>query len=201
MYQKRRGRPPKEEPKFPDVTQMSDVTEARQPLKPPKAECLAQAIVRLNGDIRRACAEVLDPLSDPTYTEYEQLPTSIQKRIKYLLNRAANETVATREEIELLLTKNIRGQEDSIEPIDAVRELCKMKGWYEPLNINHTHELKIPERISGMSDEDLNRLIELGKEARTLEAPKQVNQEDIVEADVIDTTSNVMMKEAHDGQE
>lgn len=198
MIPRRRGRPPKEEPKFPDVTQMSDVTEARQPLKPPKAECLAQAIVRLNGDIRRACAEVLDPLSDPTYTEYDQLPTSIQKRVKYLLNRAANDTVATREEVELLLTKNIRGQEDSIEPIDAVRELCKMKGWYEPLNINHTHELKIPERISGMSDADLNRLIELGREAKTLEAPKPEREAEVIDAEVIDTTDKAMMKEASD---
>lgn len=194
---KRRGRPPKEEPRFPDVTQMRDVTEAREPLKPPKAELLAQAIVRLNGDIRKASAEVLDPLSDPSYTEYEQLPEPIRKRVKYLLNRAADETVATREEVELLLTKNIRGQDGSIEPIDAVRELCKMKGWYDPVKINHTHELKIPERISGMSDADLNRLIELGREARTLEAPKQIQQEaEVVDAEVIDTTSKVMMKEA-----
>lgn len=194
---KRRGRPPKEEPRFPDVTQMRDVTEAREPLKPPKAELLAQAIVRLNGDIRKASAEVLDPLSDPSYTEYEQLPEPIRKRVKYLLNRAADETVATREEVELLLTKNIRGQDGSIEPIDAVRELCKMKGWYDPVKINHTHELKIPERISGMSDADLNRIIELGREARTLEAPKQIQQEaEVVDAEVIDTTSKVMMKEA-----
>ena len=82
MMTKSRGRPPKEEPRFPDVTQMRDVTEAREPLKPPKAELLAQAIVRLNGDIRRASAEVLDPLSDPSYTEYEQLPEPIQKRVK-----------------------------------------------------------------------------------------------------------------------
>ena len=194
---KRRGRPPKEEPRFPDVTQMRDVTEAREPLKPPKAELLAQAIVRLNGDIRKASAEVLDPLSDPSYTEYEQLPEPIRKRVKYLLNRAADETVATREEVELLLTKNIRGQDGSIEPIDAVRELCKMKGWYDPVKINHTHELKIPERISGMSDADLNRIIELGREARTLDAPKQIQQEaEVVDAEVIDTTSKVMMKEA-----
>lgn len=202
MMTKRRGRPPKEEPMFPDVTQMRDVTEAREPLKPPKAELLAQAIVRLNGDIRRASAEVLDPLSDPSYTEYEQLPEPIQKRVKYLLNRAANETVATREEVELLLTRSIRGQDDKVEPIDAVRELCKMKGWYEPVNVNHTHELRIPERIAGMSEADLNRLIELGKEARTLEAPKQIAADaEVVEAEVVaDTTSKVMMKEAGDEQ-
>ena len=198
---KRRGRPPKEEPRIPDVTQMHDVTEAREPLKTPKAELLAQAIVRLNGDIRRASAEVLDPLSDPSYTEYEQLPEQIRKRVKYLLNRAANDTVATREEVELLLTKNIRGQDGSIEPIDAVRELCKMKGWYDPVKVNHTHELKIPERISGMSDADLNRIIELGREARTLDAQKQIQQADVVEAEVIDTTSKVMMKEEHNEQE
>lgn len=198
MMAKRRGRPPKEEPRFPDVTQMRDVTEAREPLKPPKAELLAQAIVRLNGDIRSASAEVLDPLSDPSYTEYEQLPEPIQKRVKYLLNRAANETVATREEVELLLTRSIRGQDDKVEPIDAVRELCKMKGWYEPVNVNHTHELRIPERIAGMSEADLNRLIELGREARTLEAPKQIAADaEVVEAEVVtDTTSKVMMKEA-----
>lgn len=198
MYPKRRGRPPKEEPKFPDVTQMDDLKMAREPLSPPKAELFAQAIVRLGGDIRKAVAEVLDPLSDPSYTEFDGLPKQIQRRVKYLLNRAASETVATREEVELLLTKNIRGQEDSIEPIDAVRELCKMKGWYDPVKINHTHELKIPERISGMSDADLNRLIELGKEAKTLEAPKPEREAEVIDAEVIDTTDKAMMKEASD---
>ena len=201
MGMKRRGRPPKEEPRFPDVTQLRDVTEAREPLKPPKAELLAQAIVRLNGDIRRASAEVLDPLSDPSYTEYEQLPEQIQKRVKYLLNRAANDTVATREEVELLLTRHIRGQDGSIEPIDAVREPCTTQRRYDPANVHHTHELKIPERISGMSDADLNRIIELGREARTLDAQKQIQQADVVEAEVIDTTSKVMMKDAHNEQE
>ena len=47
-----------------------------------------------------------------------------------------------------------------------------------------------------MSDADLNRIIELGKEARTLDAPKQIQQAEVVEAEVIDTTSKVMMKEA-----
>lgn len=197
---RRRGRPPKEEPVFPDVTQMRDVTEAREPLKPPKAELLAQAIVRLGGDIRRASAEVLDPLTDPSYSEFEKLPEPIQKRVKYLLNRAANDTVATREEVELLLSKSIRGQDDSIEPIDAVRELCKMKGWYSPVDIHHTHELKIPDRIAGMSDADLNRMIELGKQARTLEAPKEIAQIETVEAEVIDTTGKVMLKEASEDE-
>ena len=196
MATRRRGRPPKEEPKFPDVTQMDDLKMAREPLSPPKAELLAQAIVRLGGDIRRAVAEVLDPLSDPSYTEFDGLPEQIQRRVKYLLNRAASETVATREEVELLLSKNIRGQDDTIEPIDAVRELCKMKGWYDPVKINHTHELKIPERISGMSDADLNRLIELGKEAKTLEAQKPEREAEVIDAEIIDTTDKAMMKEA-----
>ena len=196
MATRRRGGPPKEEPKFPDVTQMDDLKMAREPLSPPKAELLAQAIVRLGGDIRRAVAEVLDPLSDPSYTEFDGLPEQIQRRVKYLLNRAASETVATREEVELLLSKNIRGQDDTIEPIDAVRELCKMKGWYDPVKINHTHELKIPERISGMSDADLNRLIELGKEAKTLEAQKPEREAEVIDAEIIDTTDKAMMKEA-----
>ena len=195
----RRGRPPKEEPKFPDVTQMDDLKMAREPLSPPKAELFAQAIVRLGGDIRRAVAEVLDPLSDPSYTEFDGLPEQIQRRVKYLLNRAASDTVATREEVELLLTKNIRGQEDSIEPIDAVRELCKMKGWYSPVNINHTHELKIPERISGMSQEELDRMIELGRQAKTLEGPKE-HEAEVIDVTPIDSTGKAMMKEAEDGE-
>ena len=197
MYPKRRGRPPKEEPKFPDVTQMDDLKMAREPLSPPKAELFAQAIVRLGGDIRRAVAEVLDPLSDPSYTEFEGLPEQIQRRVKYLLNRAASETVATREEVELLLSKNIRGQDDTIEPIDAVRELCKMKGWYSPVNINHTHELKIPERISGMSQEELDRMIELGRQAKTLEGPKEQEVE-VIDVTPIDSTGKAMIKEAED---
>ena len=200
MTPRRRGRPPKEEPKFPDVTQMDDLKMAREPLSPPKAELFAQAIVRLGGDIRRAVAEVLDPLSDPSYTEFDGLPEQIQRRVKYLLNRAASETVATREEVELLLTKNIRGQEDSIEPIDAVRELCKMKGWYSPVNINHTHELKIPERISGMSQEELDRMIELGRQAKTLEGPKDGQEAEVIDVTPIDSTGKAMMKEAEEDE-
>lgn len=196
MMTRRRGRPPKEEPKFPDVTQMDDLKMAREPLSPPKAELFAQAIVRLGGDIRRAVAEVLDPLTDPSYTEFDGLPEQIQRRVKYLLNRAASETVATREEVELLLSKNIRGQDDTIEPIDAVRELCKMKGWYSPVNINHTHELKIPERISGMSQEELDRMIELGRQAKTLEGPKEEQEAEVIDVTTIDSTGKAMMKEA-----
>ena len=195
----RRGRPPKEEPRFPDVTQMDDLKMAREPLSPPKAELFAQAIVRLGGDIRRAVAEVLDPLTDPSYTEFDGLPEQIQRRVKYLLNRAASETVATREEVELLLSKNIRGQDDTIEPIDAVRELCKMKGWYSPVNINHTHELKIPERISGMSQEELDRMIELGRQAKTLEGPKEQEVE-VIDVTPIDSTGKAMMKEAEEDE-
>jgi len=194
-FRRRRGRPPKEEPKFPDVSQMDDLKMAREPLSPPKAELFAQAIVRLGGDIRKAVAEVLDPLTDPSYTEFEGLPEQIQRRVKYLLNRAASDTVATREEVELLLSKSIRGQDDSIEPIDAVRELCKMKGWYSPVNVNHTHELKIPERISGMSQEELDRMIELGRQAKTLEAPKEAEAE-VIDVTPIDSTGKAMMKEA-----
>lgn len=195
----RRGRPPKEEPRFPDVTQMDDLKMAREPLSPPKAELFAQAIVRLGGDIRRAVAEVLDPLTDPSYTEFEGLPEQIQRRVKYLLNRAASDTVATREEVELLLSKVIRNQDDSMEPIDAVRELCKMKGWYSPVNINHTHELKIPERISGMSQEELDRMIELGRQAKTLEGPKEQEVE-VIDVTPIDSTGKAMMKEAEEDE-
>lgn len=198
-FRRRRGRPPKEEPKFPDVSQMDDLKMAREPLSPPKAELFAQAIVRLGGDIRRAVAEVLDPLTDPSYTEFDGLPEQIQRRVKYLLNRAASDTVATREEVELLLSKSIRGQDDSIEPIDAVRELCKMKGWYSPVNVNHTHELKIPERISGMSQEELDRMIELGRQAKTLEAPKEQEAE-VIDVTPIDSTGKAMMKEAEEDE-
>lgn len=192
---KRRGRPPKEEPRFPDVTQMSDLTEARQPLNPPKAEIFAQAIVRLNGDVRRACAEVMDPLSDPSYSDFDKLPASIQKRVKYLLNRAASETVADRKEVELLLTKSIRGQDDRVEPIDAVRELCKMKGWYSPVEHHNVHELRIPDRVAGMSDAELDRMIELGKQAELEDRSKAKVEAEVIDVIPIDTTNKVMLKE------
>lgn len=192
---KRRGRPPKEEPKFPDVTQMSDLTEARQPLNPPKAEMFAQAIVRLNGDVRRACAEVMDPLSDPSYSDFDKLPASIQKRVKYLLNRAASETVADRKEVELLLTKSIRGQDDRVEPIDAVRELCKMKGWYSPVEHHNVHELRIPDRVAGMSDAELDRMIELGKQAELEDKSKAKVEAEVIDVIPVDTTNKVMLKE------
>ncbi len=194
----KRGRPPKELPRFPDVTQMRDVTEAREPLQPAKAELFAQAIVRNNGDIKKACAETLDPLEDPCYTSEEQIPDKIKSRVKYLLNRAASETVATRQEVELLLTKSIRGQTDAVEAIDAVRELCKMKGWYSPVEIHNTHELRVPDRIAGMSDADLNKMIELGNEAKTTEPLELEAKEDVTDAEFVmkDTTDKAMMKDA-----
>lgn len=198
MTPRRRGRPPKEEPKFPDVTQMDDLKMAREPLSPPKAELFAQAIVRLGGDIRRAVAEVLDPLSDPSYTEFDGLPEQIQRRVKYLLNRAASDTVATREEVELLLSKSIRGQDDTIEPIDAVRELCKMKGWYSPVEHHNVHELRIPDRVAGMSDDELDRMIELGRQAELEDKSKEMEAAVIDVAETTDTTSSVMMKDVVD---
>ena len=193
-----RGRPPKEMPRFPDISQMRDVKEAREPLEPTKLELFAQAIVRLNGDIRKACAEVLDPLADPTFTAEEQLPEMVRRRIKYLLNRAASDTVATRQEVEILLSKSIRGQSDAVECIDAIRELCKMKGWYSPVEIHNTHELKVPDRIAGMSDEDLNRMIELGQEAKTTEPITIEDKSNIEEADyeMKDTTEKAMLSDA-----
>lgn len=196
--EKRRGRPPKEQPRFPDVSQMRDVKEAREPLQPAKAELFAQAIVRLNGDVKRACAEVFDPLEDPTYTDESQIPPQVKSRVKYLLNRAASDTVATRQEVELLLSKSIRGQTDAVDCIDAIRELCKMKGWYSPVEIHNTHELKVPDRIAGMSDDDLNRMIELGREARTTEPLAIEAKQDAVDADFVmaDTTQAAALKEA-----
>lgn len=196
--EKRRGRPPKEQPRFPDVSQMRDVKEAREPLQPAKAELFAQAIVRLNGDVKRACAEVFDPLEDQTYTDESQIPPQVKSRVKYLLNRAASDTVATRQEVELLLSKSIRGQTDAVDCIDAIRELCKMKGWYSPVEIHNTHELKVPDRIAGMSDDDLNRMIELGREARTTEPLAIEAKQDAVDADFVmaDTTQAAALKEA-----
>ena len=177
---------------------MRDVKEAREPLQPAKAELFAQAIVRLNGDVKRACAEVFDPLEDPTYTDESQIPPQVKSRVKYLLNRAASDTVATRQEVELLLSKSIRGQTDAVDCIDAIRELCKMKGWYSPVEIHNTHELKVPDRIAGMSDDDLNRMIELGREARTTEPLAIEAKQDAVDADFVmaDTTQAAAMKEA-----
>lgn len=199
LPQKKRGRPrTKEPPRFPDLSQMRDIKEAREPIEPAKAELFAQAIVRLNGDIRRACAEVFDPLTDPTYSDESQIPPLIKSRVKYLLNRAASDTVATRQEVELLLSKSIRGQTDAVDCIDAIRELCKMKGWYSPVEIHNTHELKVPDRIAGMSDEDLNRMIELGREAKTTEPLELEAKEDVTEADFVmaDTTQSAVLKEA-----
>lgn len=194
----KRGRRPKNEaPRFADVSQMRYIKEARDPLEPVKLELLAQAIVRLNGDIRRASTEVLDPLTDPTYTTEEQLPEMVKRRVKYLLNRAACDTVATRQEVELLLSKSIRGQSDAVDCIDAIRELCKMKGWYSPVEIHNTHELKVPDRIAGMSDEDLNRMIQLGNEAKTTE-PLAIEAKDdnVQEAEYVikDTTKEGVIK-------
>lgn len=152
-------------PKFFDISRLDDVNEERDPLDP-KWEMYSQALVRYCGDFVKAANECLDPLVDPIPSEEDGVPVKVRGRVKYLLNRAASETVATRREVEMFLTRVIRNDESirqrsdarKIMPMDAVKELCKMKGWYSPVEIRNTHEIVVPDSIRRMSDEELMRI-------------------------------------------
>lgn len=171
-------------PKFFDISRLDDVNEERDPLDP-KWEMYSQALVRYHGDFVKAANECLDPLVDPIPSEEDGVPVKVRGRVKYLLNRAASETVATRQEVEMFLTRIIRNDESirqrsdakKIFPLEAVKELCKMKGWYSPVEIRNTHEIVVPDSIRRMSDEELIKLANQSKgevlEAEIVE-PKQL---------------------------
>lgn len=178
-------------PRFFDISRLDDVNEERNPLDP-KWELYSQALVRYHGDFVKAANECLDPLVDPIPSEEDGVPVKVRGRVKYLLNRAASETVATRQEVEMFLTRVIRNDESiknradykKIFPMDAVKELCKMKGWYSPVEIRNTHELLVPDSIRRMSDDELMKIAGGAKSDMVVDAefivvkPKELTNEE-----------------------
>ena len=169
-----------------DVTRLDGVREERAPLDP-KWELYSQSLVRNMGSLAKAASECLDPLSDPVPYTMDEVPERVKGRVKFLLAKAASETVATRQEVEMFLTRIIRADPAvearrdcrKIAPMDAVKELCKMKGWYSPVEIRERRELVVPEAILRMSDEELSKMAEEargevidveGEDVRMLEA-------------------------------
>lgn len=175
------GRRPKEQvAPFPDVDAMTGRAE-KKPLTPIKFELFANEIVRNGGNVARAAEINLDPLEDPNYTTFEELPPIIQERVKFLLKRKASDTVATRREVEETLTFALRGDKErghNIHPIDAARELCKMNGWYSPVEVKTTNEIIVPRQIAEMSDDKLRRIAMLTAN----EQPKAIDAE-VIEVD------------------
>ena len=151
--------------KYFEIDRLDDVTEERDPLDP-KWELYSQSVVRNKGNLCLAANEALDRLTDIVPDDMSEVPLKVKGRVKYLLNRAAAETVATRQEVEMFLTRiirddpTIRNRSDvrKLQTMEAVKELCKMKGWYSPVEIKNTHEIVVPDAIRRMSDEELERI-------------------------------------------
>ena len=146
------------------------------PIQPPEYELFAQRIVANAGRVKeyviKAYKEAgLDPLVHSMFKAWEDVPAIVKGRVKYLMRRTASQTVADRKEVEEFLTQIIRGDprleshpdRKHLYAIEAVKELCKMKGYYSPVEIKNTHEIVVPDAIRRMSDE---QLIALTNEAK-----------------------------------
>ena len=59
--------------------------------------------------------------------------------------------------------------------------------------------IKTLREASGMSQEELDRMIELGRQAKTLEGPKEQEPE-VIDVTPIDSTGKAMMKEAEEDE-
>ena len=176
---------PQPNPAFHDIDTIKGATE-RKPLSPIRFELFANAIVRNGGNIRRAADDHLDPLADPMFETIDDLPKPIRARVNYLLQRVAADTVATRREVEQILTFALRGDEDrgrGITRIEAARELCKMNGWYSPVEVKTTKEIVVPRQIADMSDDKLRRIAMLTAnpssaiEAEVIEVEEPIKEE------------------------
>ena len=137
----------------------------------------------------------LDPLVHSMFKEWIDVPAVVKGRVKFLMKKTASQTVASRREVEEFLTQIIRGDprleahpdRKHLFALDAVKELCKMKGFYSPVEIKNTHEIVVPDAIRRMSDEQLMALAN--------EAKGEVIE---VDAEAVDVPQ-IESKESEDG--
>lgn len=164
------------------------------PLEPPEFELFAQRIVSNVGQVKdyvlKSYKEAgLDPLVHAMYKEWRDIPFQVRGRVKYLLSKTASNTVMSRRELEEFLTAIIRGDERieqrkdyrKLFPMEAVKELCKMRGYYSPIEIKSTKELVVSKNISSMSDDELMQIAQRAKaeaiEYRAEVSPSPLNEE------------------------
>lgn len=137
------------------------------PIQPPEFELFAQQIITHNGDIIKAykCSGI-DTLKYPMYKTWKDLPPIVKGRVQNLLRRTASQTVADRKELMEFLTKVIRDDPSisnrsdrrRLDAMEAVKELCKISGFYSPVEIKNTHEIVVPDAIQRMSNEQLAQI-------------------------------------------
>lgn len=152
------------------------VEEIKHPIEPPEFELFAQRIVANVGVksdyVLTSYKEAgIDPLQYPMMKAWADIPYVVKCRVKWLQKQTASNTVADRRELEEFLTQIIRDDQrlkertdrKRLDTMEAVKELCKMKGFYSPVEIKNTHEIVVPQHIRNMSDAQLLAITQAAK--------------------------------------
>ena len=152
------------------------VEEIKHPIEPPEFELFAQRIVANVGVksdyVLTSYKEAgIDPLQYPMMKAWADIPYVVKCRVKWLQKQTASNTVADRRELEEFLTQITRDDQrlkertdrKRLDTMDAVKELCKMKGFYSPVEIKNTHEIVVPQHIRNMSDAQLLAITQAAK--------------------------------------
>ena len=73
--------------------------------------------------------------------------------------------------------ERIQGRSDykKLFPMDAVKELCKMRGFYSPVEIKNTHEIVVPDSIRRMSDAELQALANQARQ-ETIDVESEIKE-------------------------
>lgn len=167
------------------------------PIDPPEYEVFAHRLVANAGTgagyVLKSYKEAnLDPLVHSLFREWADVPAVVKGRVRHLMRTVAADAVASRREVEEFLTQVIRadarldGRRDRkrLDAMEAVKELCKMRGYYSPVEIRNTHEIVVPDAIRRMSDEQLRELamqakgevIDVSNTVKELPSPEQDNE-------------------------
>lgn len=173
------------------------VRDEPNPVQPPEFELFAQRLVANAGTgkgyVLKSYKEAgLDPLVHSMFKEWIDVPAVVKGRVRFLMRKTASQTVASRKEVEEFLTQIIRGDprleshpdRKHLFALEAVKELCKMKGFYSPVEIKNTHEIVVPDAIRRMTDEQLKALAMEAQgevvdvESEVVETPLLERQED-----------------------
>ena len=164
------------------------VEEIKHPIEPPEFELFAQRIVANVGVksdyVLTSYKEAgIDPLQYPMMKAWSDIPYVVKCRVKWLQKQAASNTVADRRELEEFLTQIIRDDQrlkertdrKRLDTMEAVKELCKMKGFYSPVEIKNTHEIVVPQHIRNMSDAQLLAITQAAK-GEVIDVAAEVNE-------------------------
>lgn len=131
-------------------------------LDDPKLERFAQLLAQ--GKSQSAALRTVNPKAKKWKDETVWSKAStwaadekVRARVAELQEASVSEAVCTRREILEKLSEVVRGRSALTEPIDAVRELNKMQGFYAPDQIQHT--------VSIFNDADAEEALEEARKA------------------------------------